>query len=199
MSTDNQEYSQSNNDESSKSVNEAAPAELEELQISTESEIDDSSENNEGPEGVGGWLGFFIYANLILTPILTIASVVTTINLLNEYGDVLKNSFKWLITFELIVDIGYAVAIMVGAYKLKNIQSRCVQFIKNVLIAGIVINSVFVLLYAAGGFFETADIIAYGRVILFCVIWYHYFNESVRVKNTYPDWNEINRYSSMKV
>ena len=147
----------------------------------------------DGPEGVGGWLGFFVVALGLLSP------GAGVIQMLGLYSDpAIASAFgtswplvqvaEWSLFALSVAACWYLV------WRLFNVRTRGTV---HLVIAGIWLISIggsiadFVVV-ALGSGMPIGDIVAFGgvemvRPILFCVIWTAYFLVSKRVANTYQD------------
>jgi hypothetical protein len=142
-------------------------------------------------KGVGGWLLFFVIAQLVLRPMLFIANLLTStarVGVADKYPATAR-----IITIEAAIQIALLVGgIIVGVTLLKTGVSWPVFLAKIYLVANAVLNLALAVVYLGSDLPEFArtslivkGIISGVVVAIVCLLWFLYFTKSKRVQATY--------------
>jgi predicted nucleic acid-binding Zn ribbon protein len=164
--------------------------------------------NNAGYEGygrqthpyhkLGGWLGFLAYVQLVGVGLLTIACIVSLVQLAGFVGYLGAGIGGMLMAAQIIELIGYGVAIFIGIkffLMIKNRNPRFFRFYEILILVCVAIYFVVFVFTVIIGFSNIAEFVGsiIGQAIGFA-IWSTYFRKSVRVR-TYFGSDEYLRCS----
>lgn len=130
-------------------------------------------------EGIGGWLGFYIYVSFVL-----------------GFMGFLNAAFVPGNVYDRTLNASVLLLHVITAYFLAVRQPRAVRWVKILLLAELLFFWA-ILINTSCGFLPAAedqrDMILYGRMgsvaaqyVFFSALWYYYFSVSKRVQNTYP-------------
>lgn len=145
-------------------------------------------------QGVGGWLRFFVVIRIYLDPIFTaimlILAWVGYVSLAEDHGRGIIVSGL----IDTVVDIALTVRGIQIGIGLRDLRPRAVQSAKQWLLLVLgwtIISPVPALVLGFPAKMLVPDAFkGIVRQLISFVIWYSYFNNSKRVRATYPDWSE---------
>lgn len=148
-----------------------------------------------GPEGVGGWLLFYCITLTILGPLFTVANIISTWSQLGpafeQYPRLAQVMLFENVGMTVIIVYGFVVGCIVWSGSLQG-RRRVREFLIIRLVGFILVEAVAILMLiglpvemVAGGVGGVVGAII--REVIYFLIWWFYFQKSVRVHNTYGD------------
>jgi len=140
--------------------------------------------------GIGGWLGIYVWTNLIVLPMFIVVMLSYPEYVKNLKPEALALLPKEIPYFERLCLAFIAFLENIACYVLLNKRRRAVWFVKQALLAqiGYLVARFIVLTDKVSGsaqFFTALDQLL--QSMLMPLIWYTYFTRSKRVKNTFPE------------
>jgi Protein of unknown function (DUF2569) len=142
-------------------------------------------------QGVGGWLGFFIFGLLVLSPILTVVNIVGGFN---QFGNDAANSAAVLgaMLFGTLLSLAVMSFGLYAAVRLLRLKPNAVGAAKRYLVLLLLYSGLMIALSIYGNIDNPQaeqsfkELTPLFRNAGYVFTWYFYFEKSKRVAATYP-------------